>query len=432
VQLIESPERVAVLGVGYVGLTAAACLAHLGHDVVAIDIDAERVAGLQQGVVPIHEADLPELVASGLASGRLQFTTEAGAALSGTRFVFVCVPTPPRADGHADLHFLDSAVDGIASLLDAECVLVLKSTVPVGTNQRVVERLGRPDVKVVSNPEFLREGLAVRDFLDADRVVVGASAREAGDAVAALYGTTPRAVLHTDPATAELVKYATNAFLASRLSFVNELAAICELVGGTIDDVVTGLGLDHRIGANHLSPGPGWGGSCFPKDIRSLQATASDVGIMARMLDSVVAANDDQFDRLADKVEAIAGGSLNGKRVAVLGLTFKAGTDDLRDSPALAVVGRLLTRGAAVTAYDPMVDAPPIEGMTIAASALDAAASADVVAFLTEWDELGSLDLGRLAAVMAGDGVVDGRNMLDPHGVRLAGLRYMGIGRGAA
>jgi UDPglucose 6-dehydrogenase len=422
-------RSIAVVGVGYVGLTAAACLAHLGHHVVAIDIDDDRIAGLRRGIIPIHEARLPELVAEGTAAQRLSFTTDLAAALASSEFVFLCVATPPRADGHADLAYLDTAIDQLRTTLPADSVVVLKSTVPVGTNRRVVERLARPDVSVVSNPEFLREGLAVDDFLDADRVVVGSTDRKAAAAVAELYGDTPTHVLSTDPATAELVKYATNAFLASRLSFVNELAAIAASVGGRIDDIVAGLGMDHRIGKYHLSPGPGWGGSCFPKDIRSLQATAADAGVEARLLDAVIAANEDQFDRVAAMVVAAVGGSVSGRRVGVLGLTFKAGTDDLRDSPALAIIDRLVALGADLCAFDPIIITSPSPHIELAGDALAVSRDADVVVVLTEWPEFAELDLVAVARAMRGDTVVDARNVLDAHEVEAVGLHYASIGR---
>jgi UDPglucose 6-dehydrogenase len=431
-QLNDVDSRsIAVVGVGYVGLTAAACLAYLGHRVVAVDIDDDRIAGLKRGMIPIHEARLPELVADGIATERLSFTTDLPAALPSADFVFLCVATPPRPDGHADLSFLDIAVDQLRAVLPEAAVVVLKSTVPVGTNQRVAERLARPDVSVVSNPEFLREGLAVDDFLDADRVVVGSTDRAAAAAVAELYGDTPTHVLSTDPATAELVKYATNAFLASRLSFVNELAAIAATVGGRIDDIVAGLGMDHRIGKYHLSPGPGWGGSCFPKDIRSLQATAADAGVEVRLLDAVIAANEDQFDRVAEMVVAAMGGSAHDARVGVLGLTFKAGTDDLRDSPSLAVIDRLAAMGAHMVAFDPIIDTSPAPYIELAPDAVSVAIDADALVVLTEWPEFAELELDAIATAMRGDTIVDARNVLDARAVEKAGLHYTSVGRSA-
>jgi UDPglucose 6-dehydrogenase len=426
---IES-RQIAVLGVGYVGLTAAACFAHLGHDVVAIDIDPAKVERLRQGQIPIFEAGLTELVQEGIASKRLRFTLDTAAAIPEVDFVFVCVATPPLPDGHTDLSYLDAAIQGIRPLLRPGACVVLKSTVPVGTNERVRSLLGDDDVHVVSNPEFLREGMAVSDFLNSDRVVVGCTTNEPAESVAAMYGDTAAAVLLVDPPTAELVKYATNAFLASRLSFVNELAAICDEVGGSIDGIVRGLGLDSRIGSNHLSPGPGWGGSCFPKDVRSLQATAADAGLTTLMLDNVVESNTAQFDRIVAKVARALGNEMQGKRVGVLGLTFKAGTDDLRDSPAIEIVTRMVVAGADVYAYDPMVSVAPVEGITVTDSAIAAATNADALVVLTEWPEFSEIAPADLALVMTGDAVIDARNLLVANTVIAAGLRYDGVGRG--
>jgi len=426
---IES-RQIAVLGVGYVGLTAAACFAHLGHDVVAIDIDAAKVDRLREGQIPIYEAGLAELVQEGIASKRLHFTLDTAATIPEVDFVFVCVATPPLPDGHTDLSYLDTAIQGIRPLLRTGACVVLKSTVPVGTNERVRSLLGDDDVHVVSNPEFLREGMAVSDFLNSDRVVVGCATAEPAESVAAMYGDTAAAVLLVDPPTAELVKYATNAFLASRLSFVNELAAICDEVGGSIDGIVRGLGLDSRIGSNHLSPGPGWGGSCFPKDVRSLQAMAADAGLTTLMLDNVVESNTAQFDRIVAKVSRALGDEMQGKRVGVLGLTFKAGTDDLRDSPAIEIVTRMVAAGADVHAYDPMVSVAPVAGITVTDSVIAAATNADVLVVLTEWPEFGEVAPADLALAMTGDAVIDARNLLVPSTVTAAGLRYDGVGRG--
>src|SRR5262245_57143553 len=350
--------RIAIVGTGYVGLTTGACFAHLGHEVVCADVDPEKVARLSAGEVPIVEHGLDRLVEEGLRSGRLRFVLGAAAAVKDCDIAFLCVPTPQGEDGSADLSYIDAAAREISEHLPFESVVVNKSTVPVGST-RVVERvLDRPDVKVVSNPEFLREGSAVQDFLKPDRIVVGSTDQAAAIKVSSLYLGVAAPVIVTDPASAETIKYAANAFLATKLSFVNAVAAICEGVGADVNDVVLGLGYDKRIGQDFLRPGPGWGGSCFQKDTRALLKIADDAGYEFDLLDGVVAVNDEQFERVAQKVRAAVGGELEGKTVAVWGLTFKARTDDLRDSPSLAVIERLATAGATIRAHDPTVTGP--------------------------------------------------------------------------
>ena len=334
-------SRIAIVGTGYVGLTTGACFAHLGHEVACADVDADKVAQLSRGEVPIVEHGLDRLVEEGLRSGRLRFVVGAANAVRDSEVAFLCVPTPQGEDGSADLSYIEAAAREISEHLPYEGVVVNKSTVPVGST-RVVERvLDRPDVRVVSNPEFLREGSAVQDFLKPDRIVVGSTDQAAAIKVASLYLGVPAPVIVTDPVSAETIKYAANAFLATKLSFVNAVAAICEGVGADVDDVVLGLGYDKRIGQDFLRPGPGWGGSCFPKDTRALLKIADDAGYEFDLLDGVVAVNDEQFDRVAEKVRSAVGGDLDGKTVAVWGLTFKARTDDLRESPSLAVIERL-------------------------------------------------------------------------------------------
>ncbi|MEI7547985.1 MAG: UDP-glucose/GDP-mannose dehydrogenase family protein, partial [Actinomycetota bacterium] len=382
--------RIAIIGTGYVGLTTGVCFAHLGHQVVCADIDASKIERLCRGEVPIVEHRLDELLARGLANGNLQFVVGAANAVADAEIVFLCVPTPQGEDGSADLSYVEAAAAEIASVLPYEAIVVNKSTVPVGST-RVVERvLKRPDVRVVSNPEFLREGSAVDDFLRPDRVVVGADDKAAAIAVGALYDSIHAQVIVTDPASAETIKYAANAFLATKLSFVNAIAAICEGVGADINDVVVGMGFDKRIGAEFLRPGPGWGGSCFPKDSRALINIAQGAGYDFSLLRGVIDVNDEQFDRVADKIREAAGGSLDGATIAVWGLTFKARTDDLRDSPAISIIDRLQAAGATVRAFDPTVTGqrPGVPaGITIATDAVDATNGADVLAVLTEWDE---------------------------------------------
>ena len=347
--------RIAVIGTGYVGLTTGVCLADLGHTVVCADIDADKVARLSAGELPIVEDGLAELLASGLATGRLSFVVGAATSAADCEIAFLCVPTPQGDDGSADLSYIEAASAEIGPVLPAGAIVVNKSTVPVGSTKAVEAVIRRSDIHVVSNPEFLREGSAVRDFMHPDRVVVGADDRSAAERVASLYSSLGARTIITDPASAETIKYAANAFLATKLSFVNAIAAICEGVGADIEDVIAGIGSDSRIGASFLQPGPGWGGSCFPKDSRALVKIAEDAGYDFDLLSGVITVNDQQLDRMAAKVAAAAGGSLSGRTVAVWGLTFKAGTDDLRESPSIAVISRLLAAGARVVAHDPTV-----------------------------------------------------------------------------
>jgi UDPglucose 6-dehydrogenase len=424
--------RIAVIGTGYVGLTTGACLAHLGHAVVCADIDADKIAKLRDGIIPIVELGLTDLVAEGMASGRLSFVVGSAEAAKNCDIAFLCVPTPQGEDGSADLSYVQRAAEEIAAVLPFEAIVVNKSTVPVGSTKVVEKALKRPDVKVVSNPEFLREGSAVQDFLKPDRVVVGSDDQAAAMKVASLYDGLSTRVIITDPASAETIKYAANAFLATKLSFINAIAAICEGVGADINDVVVGIGSDKRIGENFLRPGPGWGGSCFPKDSRALIKIAEDADYSFDLLKGVITVNDQQLDRVADKIRLAAGGDLSGKVVAVWGLTFKAGTDDLRDSPAIAIIERLMKLGARVHAFDPTVNVirPGIPNdLVIAASSDDATSRADVLAVLTEWDEFKWISPSTIAAEMTGKQVVDARNLLDRKAWERAGFTYQGIGR---
>ena len=423
--------RLAIIGAGYVGLTTGACLAHLGHDVVCADVDAEKVARLSNGDVNIVEDRLPQLVREGLDDDRLRFVVGAANAAADCEVVFLCVPTPQNPDGTADLSFIEGASRELAPILAFEAIVVNKSTVPVGST-RVVERvLERPDVTVVSNPEFLREGSAVQDFLHPDRIVIGSEDQSAAIKVLSLYLGVNAPTVVTDPASAETIKYAANAFLAMKLSFVNAIAAVCEGVGADVDDVLLGLGHDTRIGSEFLRPGPGWGGSCFPKDTRALVRMAEQGGYDFRLLDGVIAVNEEQFARVVDKVRRSAGGDLSGRTVGVWGLTFKAGTDDLRDSPALEIIVRLLDQGALVQAFDPTVssvDGLP-SGTSVVASSMEACERADVLVVLTEWDEFRWQDPAAVAAGMTGRAVVDARNLLDRVRWQRHGFDYQGIGR---
>ncbi len=422
-------SRIAVIGAGYVGLSTAACFSHLGHHVVCADIDEDKIARLANGDVPILESGLPELVAEGLARGRLKFVVGAAAAAPGCEFAYLCVPTPQAPDGSADLTHLRQAAAEIGPVLPPDSVVVNKSTVPVDSTLVVEEALGRHDVAVVSNPEFLREGSAVLDVLHPDRIVIGSRDQRAAQRVAQLFRKVEAPLIVTDPASAEMIKYASNAFLATKLSFVNAVANVCEAVGADARDVLLGIGYDRRIGFDYLKPGPGWGGSCLPKDVSALIRLAEAAGYDFRFLRGVVAVNEQQFTRVADKVEAMAGGSLEGQWVAAWGLTFKAGTDDLRESPALAVIARLRERGARVKAYDPVIDAS-FEGIEVCSNAYAACEDAAVVVVLTDWDEFRRVDFTKVAGLLTPPpSVVDARNLLDPAVLRRQGFEYSGVGR---
>ncbi len=424
--------RLAIIGTGYVGLTTGACFAHLGHDVVCADIDPDKVERLNRGEITIVEHRLDELVADGLRRGNLRFVVGGENAVADCEIAFLCVPTPQGDDGSADLSYVQAACQQIAAVLPYEAILVNKSTVPVGSTKVVERVLKRPDVRVVSNPEFLREGSAVDDFLKPDRVVVGSEDRAAAIAVGALYDGVRAQVIVTDPASAETIKYAANAFLATKLSFINAIAAICAGVGADVNDVVVGMGYDKRIGTEFLRPGPGWGGSCFPKDSRALLKIANEAGYRFDLLAGVITVNEEQFDRVAGKIRTAAGGDLQGATVAVWGLTFKARTDDLRDSPSVSIIQRLVAAGATVRAFDPTVGAPKPgvpDGIVLCADAYDATDGADVLAVLTEWDDFRWLDPAQVAGRMKGRQVVDGRNILDRTDWQRAGFSHQGIGR---
>lgn len=421
--------EIVIIGTGYVGLTTGTCLAHIGHRVRCVDIDAAKVERLSRGEIPIVEVGLAELVRANVHAQRLTFTTDAIEAVDGAEFVFLCLPTPQDADGSADLHFVRDAATAIGPHLSSGAIVVNKSTVPVGSAGVVAEVLGRDDVTVVSNPEFLREGTAVDDFLHPDRVVIGADDPAAAQRLVDVYADLHAPALVTDPASAEMIKYASNAFLATKLSYVNAIAEICEAVGADIDDVTHGMGLDPRVGAPFLQPGPGWGGSCFPKDSAALVKTASEFGVDFSLLRSTISTNEAQFDRIASKIVDAAGGNVHGVRIAVWGLTFKAGTDDLRDSPALAIVARLVEAGAIVQAFDPTVSKAPRPGVEVAADAYSACQGAEVLAVLTEWPEFAQLDFDKVAGLLAKRNVVDARNVLDRKALTASGFKLDSIGK---
>ncbi|MGI8806648.1 MAG: UDP-glucose dehydrogenase family protein [Acidimicrobiales bacterium] len=428
-------SRVAVIGAGYVGLTTAACFAHLGHRVVCADVVADKVERLSRGEIPILEAGMPELVREGIDGGRLSFVLGASAAVVDAEFVYLCVPTPQSDDGSADLSYIRAAAAEIGPLLAPECIVVNKSTVPVGSARVVEEVLGRDDVRVVSNPEFMREGSAVHDCLNPDRIVIGSHDQVAAARVAALFSALRAPVIVTDPASAENIKYASNAFLAAKVTFANAVANVCEGVGAAVRDVLLGMGYDKRIGFEFLKPVPGYGGSCFPKDILALIRIAEDSGYDFDLLRGVDAVNEEQFARVVAKVEAMAGGSVDGQVVAAWGLTFKARTDDLRKSPALQVLHRLRDKGATVRAYDPAVTPVSaegddrLEGIEVGADPYGVCDGASVLVVLTEWDEFRRIDFAKVAAALDQPRVVDARNLLDPAALRRRGFSYEGIGR---
>lgn len=432
--------KIAMIGTGYVGLVSGACFAEFGPDVVCVDVNADKVERLRAGEIPIFEPGLDTLVAKGLASGRLSFTTDLRAAVASADAVFIAVGTPSRrGDGHADLRFVEAAAAEIAAALTGYTVVVTKSTVPVGTGRRVAQiiRETNPSAQfdVASNPEFLREGSAIADFMRPDRVVIGAESARAEDVMRELYRPlylmeTP--VVMTTLETAELTKYAANAFLATKITFINEMADLCEKVGANVQDVARGMGLDGRIGKKFLHAGPGYGGSCFPKDTVALVRTAQEYGAPARLVETVVQVNDTRKGAMANRVIQACGGSVRGKRIGVLGVAFKPNTDDMREAPSLAIIPALQDAGADVRAYDPaaMPEAEPLlPGVTWCADAYGTATGCDAVVLITEWNEFRALDLDRLGAEMSTRVLVDLRNVYRPADVRARGFTYTSVGR---
>jgi UDPglucose 6-dehydrogenase len=425
--MTESREPIGVIGVGWVGLVTAACFADLGHRVVARDILPEKVAALSRGETTIHEPELDELLQRN--AERLTFTTDMDELLASAKLLFVCVDTPPTRSGDADLSRVRSVVEELAS--DSDHVLIMKSTVPAGTGETI--RRDRPGLAYVSCPEFLKEGSAVADFLHPDRVVIGADSGDdaAGDAVAALYEPLGGEIVRTDVASAEMIKLASNAFLATKISFVNEIANVCEEVGADVGEVARGMGLDQRIGSSFLRAGIGYGGSCFPKDVSALKMLAGNTGYHFQLLNAVIEVNELQKRRVVQKLTGHLG-SLVGRRVALLGLAFKPQTDDMREASSLVLSARLQGEGAEVAAYDPVATAPArelLEGVELCDSALEALTGADAAVLVTEWPEFAELDWGEVASRMARPLLVDGRNFLDPKALVSAGFEYEGIGR---
>jgi UDPglucose 6-dehydrogenase len=435
--------RITIVGTGYVGLVSGACFADFGHAVVCVDKDAAKIAALERGVMPIYEPGLAELVGGNVRGGRLSFTTNLESAVADADAVFIAVGTPSRrGDGHADLGHVFAATREIAAALSKPAVIVTKSTVPVGTGDQV-ERIIRevaPQAKawVVSNPEFLREGAAIADFKRPDRIVIGTENEEATAIMREIYRPlylNQAPILFTSRRTAELTKYAANAFLATKITFINELADLCEVVGAQVQDVSRGIGLDNRIGSKFLHAGPGYGGSCFPKDTLALLKTAEDFESPLRIVEAVVQVNDTRKRAMGRKVVQALGGDARGRTIAVLGLTFKPNTDDMRDAPSLALIQALEDAGATVRAYDPegLEQARPLlPNVTFAEDAYAAIDGADALVIVTEWDEFRALDLKRVAGLLAQPLLVDLRNIYTPDEVERAGLVYHGIGRGLA
>jgi UDPglucose 6-dehydrogenase len=406
---------IGIIGLGYVGITTAVGMARLGHQVIGFDINQDRAETLSGGTAPIHENGLESELQDLLATGNLEFTGSLERlAIANAEFFFVCVPTPQDASGAANLSYVLDSAKQLSAIAPSGSVVVLKSTVPVGSGERVTKTLARSDVFVASNPEFLREGRAVYDFMNPDRIVAGAASVQVAERVLALYMAIDTEKISTSIESAELVKYSTNAYLAMRLSFVNDLAALCERVGADIDDVVKGLGSDSRIGPSFLAPGPGWGGSCFPKDTRALVSVASDFGVDLPLIDASLKSNEASLSRVVDTLKELCGGGLEGKVIAVWGLAFKAGTDDIRDSPAVNIIKRLIDRGAKVQAFDPVAKGPNIPGLYQVPTALEAAVGADALAVLTEWPEFTEVSPQEVAGLMNTPVAFDARRIL-PH-----------------
>jgi len=421
--------HIAFFGAGYAGLVSGACLAELGHTVVVRDVVPERIAALQAGKMPFHEPGLGELVAKN--AERLSFTLSMEEAVAGSEFLFVCVGTPPTPSGDADLSNVWSVIESLPQDL-GPAVLVMKSTVPVGTGEKVraaLDARGLGHLGYASCPEFLAEGSAVRDFMDSDRVVVGSFEDADGDRVEALHGPLGAPVVRMDVPSAEMVKLAANAYLATRISFINEIANVCELVGADVEDVARGMGLDNRIGTHYLRAGLGFGGSCYPKDMSFLKLLAGNSGYHFHLVSSVIEVNDLQMRRPVTKVQKHLG-SLRGKRIALLGLAFKPNTDDMREAPSIVLAARFLAEGAEVVAWDPIADARGIlRGAEIVDTAAEALSGADAAVVVTEWPELRELPWGELRDTMRTPLVIDGRNHLDADALRTAGFAYEGMGR---
>ena len=420
--------KVAVIGVGYVGLTTGVGLASLGHSVVGLDSNVERVQQLCAGKSPIYEPGLEDLLVQVIGSGLMTFTSDYAEAISDADFVFICVPTPQDEDGSADLSYVIEAANSASQLLKSGAIVITKSTVPVGSAQRVKQAINRPDVDVASNPEFLREGSAVYDFNKPDRIVIGADDNKVADKIAGLFSDIETVFVKTSLASAELIKYASNSFLAIKLSFVNDLAALCAATEADVHEVTRGMGLDPRIGNKFLMPGPGWGGSCLPKDTRALNALSENLGVPMPMIASAISSNERAHKRVVDLLAIALPEGLEGKTIAVWGVAFKANTDDVRESPAIAVITRLIARGAKVVVFDPIGKAPTLEGLTQVDTALSATQNAEALIVLTEWADFSRINPSEVAANLKRSVVVDTRNILDSKAWKSAGLPVTKLG----
>ncbi|MCD6345309.1 MAG: UDP-glucose/GDP-mannose dehydrogenase family protein [Anaerolineae bacterium] len=431
-------KNITIVGVGYVGLVSGTCFADLGNHVTCLDINEDRIANLKQGIMPIYEIGLEGLVEHNVKAGRLEFTTSYEDALKEAEFVFIAVGTPSDEDGQADLRYVRSAIESIADVMDHPLVIVNKSTVPVGTGDWVADiihqrRPDAPEFSVVSCPEFLKEGTAIRDFMNPDRIVLGSTDREAAEKVAQIHLPLRSTIMITDLRTAEMIKYASNAFLATKISFINEISNVCEALGADVTEVAYGMGLDKRIGHSFLNAGLGWGGSCFPKDVKALVYMADTENQHLRLLHAVIDVNADQRLAPIRKTQELLGDDLTGKTIGLLGLAFKPSTDDMRDAPSIEIADHLLRAGATVRAYDPV--AMPnarqlLPEVTLLDNAYAVAEGADALILVTEWNEFKNLDLARIKKLMSTPVLVDGRNVYDPATVRAAGFKYRGIGRG--
>lgn len=430
-------KQICVVGVGYVGLVTAACFSDLGNRVIALDISEEKVEGLKRGEMPIYEPGLKELVTRNMEAGRISFTTSYKEALEGSSFAFICVGTPSGVDGEADLKYVEASARSIAENMTAPLIVINKSTVPVGTGDWVADIIKRHqpqpiDFSVVSCPEFLREGSAITDFMQPHRTVLGSLDREAADKVAQLHLPLRAPIVITDLRTAEMIKYASNAFLATKISFINEIANICEALGADVKEVAAGMGFDERIGPHFLAAGLGYGGSCFPKDVKALAYMSEELGNEPKILNAVMLTNDERRPMVVQKLEEMVGG-FDGHTIGIMGLSFKPNTDDMRDAPSIDIAEALLARGARVKAYDPVamdVAQPLLPKVDMAANAYKLAEGCDALIVITEWNEFIQLDLERIRDSMRQPILLDGRNIYDPHKMRDLGFNYRGVGRG--
>jgi UDPglucose 6-dehydrogenase len=430
-------KKISVIGVGYVGLVTAACFSDLGNHVTALDINEEKIQNLHRGEMPIYEPGLGELVRRNIEAGRLKFTTSYEEALQGAEFVFICVGTPSRVDGAADLKYVAAAARSIAETVKEPIIVINKSTVPVGTGDWVADIIHQYmpepiEFSVVSCPEFLREGYAITDFMNPHRTVLGSLNREAADKVAQLHLPLRAPIVITDLRTAEMIKYASNAFLATKISFINEIANICEELGADVTEVATGMGFDDRIGPRFLRAGLGYGGSCFPKDVQALTFMAQSMNVKPRILDAVTATNDERRLRLVNKLEELVGG-FEGKTIGLLGLAFKENTDDMRDAPSIDVAQALRNAGAFVRGFDPVameVAKPILPDVEMVRDAYELAAGCDALVVATEWNEFINLDLERIRDSMKTPIIIDGRNIYNPEKMKALGFIYRGVGRG--